>query len=596
MPLQRTWWSVAVWVGVGGSGVRAESIDVVPPTLLLTSLLGAISVLLLASFWALSPSTVVALQWEAQRWCDMALDMVRDAAQVPLSVGTLVLRPFGFQGRSRPQSRRRTRGPAPSWVHGAYQQYGQEPGPLPPDAASAALRMSRDSEAPYYLGLYNPNIYCFMNSVVQSLSSVAFFAHFLDALVRMAERYDVPTPVADALRELVVILDTPQKRRGALTPKQFVQVLGGVSQSHGMRTLMSAHQQQDAQELALLILHALDQELGAVQRERGLQLEAQSAGLRGATAPSTLAFGQLRASLGRDGDDVANPFRGTSAQRTSCARCGYTEAIRYFSQTDLSLSVPMGVRACTLEQCLAAWTQLEQVEWVCHRCSIMATLRREKAEVLRLKAAGRDTARASERVQRLAYVLQQGLHESEVSESTILDGIQLIREPSDQSTKQVMLARTPSVLMLHLNRSSFVYGSMGPTKNNARVIFPELLDVAPYTTGAMLSLNPTETLSRTHTSRCMYRLSAVVVHYGAHHAGHYVAFRRRPKDAWTRISDDRVEPCTLDDVLAQNPYLLFYESTVPHSIPAARAMPHARLVHSWGTSRTTSRESTPLHS
>lgn len=594
MRLQPTW---GAWAGVlvGSSGVLAANEVLVEPAVLLTSVLAA-GLVLLACVLLLGPSAWPSLQHEARLWSSMALDLASSAAAVPLSLGTVILHPFGYRARTQPGTRRRTRGPAPKWVRGAYERYGQEPGPLPTDAATAALRMQPSSESPHFLGLYNPGVYCFMNSVVQSLSSVAALAHFLDALTHMAERYDVPTPVTDTLRELLVILDTPQKRRGALAPKQLVQVLGGVSQAHGMRTLLSAHQQQDAQELALLILHALDQELGAVQRERGLRLEEQSAGLRGATAPSTLAFGHLRASLGHDGDDVANPFRGTSAQRTSCARCGYTEAIRYFALTDLSLVVPMGVRTCTLEQCLGAWTQLEQIEWICHRCSVAATLAREKAEVLRLEAAGRDASPAAERVQRLAYVLQQGLHESEVSECAILDGIRLIREPSEQSTKQVMLARAPRVLMLHLNRSAYVYGSLGATKNNARVVFPELLDVAPYTTGAVLSVRPTESLSKAREGRCMYRLSAVVVHYGMHHAGHYVAFRRRAGDNWTRISDDRVELCSLADVLSQNPYLLFYELCDAPSIPRPRALPHARLLHSWGTSRASSRESTPLRS
>ncbi|WFC99280.1 ubiquitinyl hydrolase 1 [Malassezia yamatoensis] len=527
----------------------------------------------------------------------MALDLGSNIMGLTYTIGTVILRPIRSKETVSSQPRRRRRGTAPRFFKEVYKQYGQDAGPLPMDAAVTTFDKKQDPDMPHYLGLYNPNVYCFMNSVVQSLASIKALAHFLDALTDMAERYDAHTPVTDVLREMFIVLNTPQKRRGALAPKQLVQVLSGVSQSQGMRSLISAHQQQDAQELALLIIQSLDQELGSVQHQRAVQLENQSRGLRGATAPSTLVLGHLRTSLGHDGDDVVNPFSGLSAQRTSCIICGYMEAIRYFSFSDLSLAVPMGVRACTLEQCLQTWSQLEQIEWVCHRCSIRATLSREQANLMRLKSINYDTTKVAEHIQRLNYVLNQGLHESEVSDSAILDGIPLVREPSDQSTKQVMLARAPRILMIHLNRSSYAYGSLGATKNHTRIAFPEVLDMTPYTTGSVLSTSPTEALSDKSVDSCVYRLSALVTHYGGHHSGHYVAFRRRANDQWTRISDDSVESCSIADVLVQNPYLLFYElKSKPSKIPLIQAVPHARLVHSWDTSRTTSRESTPLRS
>jgi ubiquitin carboxyl-terminal hydrolase 1 len=68
----------------------------------------------------------------------------------------------------------------------------------------------------------------------------------------------------------------------------------------------------------------------------------------------------------------------------------------------------------------------------------------------------------------------------------------------------------------------------------------------------------------------------MVVHYGSHHFGHYVAFRRRPEPPpdladevkiprsvsspeWYRISDETVDVSTLDEALRNNPFLLFYE-------------------------------------
>ena len=102
----------------------------------------------------------------------------------------------------------------------------------------------------------------------------------------------------------------------------------------------------------------------------------------------------------------------------------------------------------------------------------------------------------------------------------------------------------PPVLALHLNRSMH-YGHYA-AKNNCRVSFPEILDLTPYTTSGQLSTQPsapissppppipiqrsiTPTPSTYAVPRTLYRLSAVVCHYGQHSFGHYVCFRRKPR-------------------------------------------------------------------
>lgn len=41
--------------------------------------------------------------------------------------------------------------------------------------------------------------------------------------------------------------------------------------------------------------------------------------------------------------------------------------------------------------------------------------------------------------------------------------------------------------------------------------------------------------------RTVYRLRSVIVHYGLHHIGHYVAYRCSEDGEWFRISDEDVE-------------------------------------------------------
>src|SRR5258705_6089390 len=96
-------------------------------------------------------------------------------------------------------------------------------------------------------------------------------------------------------------------------------------------------------------------------------------------------------------------------------------------------------------------------------------------------------------------------------------------------------------------------------KNSIRVFFPEVLDLSPFTTSGSLSTVPTSSIStpssppamspfeektleqphrpttptqETYTvaaQRTIYRLAAVVCHYGQHSFGHYICYRRRPR-------------------------------------------------------------------
>ena len=463
--------------------------------------------------------------------------------------------------------------------------------PQPPADAHAAHKSTAaapDAATPHYPGLRNPGVLCFFNSVVQSLASIESLAAYLDQAAEMARRWDTPAPVTHALRALIIQLNTPLARRRALSPRALLDALGNVSQSSGLRTLVAAHQQRDAHELAVLLLGALDAELAAIQANRADAL--RTIGLETLIGPSAMRGGRPSTALG--GSDGAAPmFRGTIAQRTACAQCGYSEAVRLFSFDDLSLTVPLALE-CTLEACLAEWAQLEQIEWVCHRCSLTATQWRVRAEAAAAAAAPR---RRRERLlhmeRRVTDALVRGLHEDELEASGLLHDVPLERALSPLSSKQVLIARPPPVLVIHLSRSMY---SFGAAKNNARVRFPEWLDIAPYTTGALrMDARRSMSAPAATSAQTFFRLVAVVTHYGSHSAGHYVSFRRRADDVWNRISDENVEECSLAYTLAQNPFLLFYERidqapALHGASDAARvalgAQPHhasARIAHRW---------------
>ena len=165
-------------------------------------------------------------------------------------------------------------------------------------------------------------------------------------------------------------------------------------------------------------------------------------------------------------------------------------------------------------------------------------------------------------------------------------------------------AQPPPVLVLHLNRS--VHLGAYASKNSARVHFPEVLDLTPFTTSGMLSTTPSFPLSSHMPSptgaaaaaaslvarttkaqnpaspppRVLYRLAAVVCHYGQHSFGHYICFRRKPRGlgrvpppppldespvapgrGWLRTSDDAVREVGIEAVLQEGSgaFMLYYE-------------------------------------
>lgn len=468
----------------------------------------------------------------------------------------------------------------------------------------------------YYPGIVNiSGTYCFMDSTLQALASLSYLQPQIDRIHRRAEDLDVPTPVIDALRDILHTLNTPITSPRAIRPIEMIDALARHSQGK-QNALFSSREHQDAQELFQLISECIKSETAAVDKE-GLR----DRGLGGLTEEATKSR-QIGKSV----------FDGLTANRRSCMQCGYTEAVMHFAFDNWQLSVPRAA-ACMLEECLTDYTRLEVLDdCICRKCSMQATYYRLSEEADRLaKAVNADKdPSASKRkrareAKKYASRVKAALDEGRIEED--IRGVTLERVFSKASTKQAMVARPPPVLALHLNRSVH-YGHYA-SKNNCRVIFPEVLDLTPFTTSGQLSTIPSKPISTpppnlplhlarsttptpaTYTSpRTLYRLSAVVCHYGSHSFGHYICYRRKPrpkslgedrrwappklacplrcecekcqmfgpirddelpgKDAsspgrgWLRISDDSVRECGWETVIQESSgaFMLYYERVV----------------------------------
>ncbi|KAF8759597.1 Cysteine proteinase [Rhizoctonia solani] len=422
---------------------------------------------------------------------------------------------------------------------------------------------------------------------VQAFASLSSLQPQIEEIYKNAEDWDVSTPVLDALRKVLIAsihqrhvdLNTPHRRPSSFRPSEVIKALSG-SDSGKRSALFSSREHQDAQELFQLLSSVVRDEAGTVLQER-----LRERGLGGLATAGTLQTSDSDVS-------TRSVFDGLMAQRRSCVDCGYTEAVRHFAFDNVSLSVP----PCPGLHCSSACkTTLDS------KSSKIACRQRTNAANAAMPGekpkATTSRKKREKETRKLEELARKAIMDRKVEDE--IKGLKMEKVYSKHSTKQVMIARLPPVLALHLQRSAFFGRAI---KNPCRVTFPEYLDLAPFTTSGQLSTSPTMPISQpttpvvtpidgrpfifpnsgltngaTHLGpnsqlfppkspigggcTIMYRLAAVVCHYGAHSYGHYVTFRRVPGDRWIRASDADVAEVSLREVLSETvgTFMLYYE-------------------------------------
>ncbi|XP_013774560.2 ubiquitin carboxyl-terminal hydrolase 36-like isoform X2 [Limulus polyphemus] len=122
--------------------------------------------------------------------------------------------------------------------------------------------------------------------------------------------------------------------------------------------------------------------------------------------------------------------------------------------------------------------------------------------------------------------------------------------------KRFTVHRAPNVATFQFRR--FHYNQMLGGKITKHVIYPEKLNLRPY-------------MSDTKGVPVIYRLNAVLVHMGSScNSGHYFCYVRNSNGLWYIMDDARVQQVSLNQVLNQQAYVLFYIKTSreikkPHS-------------------------------
>ncbi|TIB65082.1 hypothetical protein E3P77_02872 [Wallemia ichthyophaga] len=424
-----------------------------------------------------------------------------------------------------------------------------------------------------YPGLRNSSgVHCFLNSTIQSLASLTSLESFLGELLNESDKVDIYLPLSEALWDVIQTLNTPS--RAVHTNTAIIDAFSLSDTNNNNTSLMSPSKralsliqsgQQDAQEMFQCISSLLAHEEGLIKAAK-----CKVRGLDTLTSSDNTTY------------TTSFPLAGLTASRLADLRCGYVEAIRNIAFDALSLNLPMQT-SCTVEQLLGEYTAIETIEDAsCRRCSLEATLARLRQDVKQLMPAdpnkGSTSRRkrikeASKQERRLSTLLSE---EGDLQEDARLKDIK-VDKSGGGSTKQILIARPPRILGLHINRSAYLGNGMA-VKNPCKILFGDTLDITAYTTTGALETAPRKPISSpskemierlTSTgiipSRVLYTLKSIVVHYGSHHSGHYVTYRKSRSDdddEWLRTSDSSVQIVSLADVLQQNPFMIFYERAV----------------------------------
>ncbi|XP_027569317.2 ubiquitin carboxyl-terminal hydrolase 42-like isoform X1 [Pipra filicauda] len=115
-------------------------------------------------------------------------------------------------------------------------------------------------------------------------------------------------------------------------------------------------------------------------------------------------------------------------------------------------------------------------------------------------------------------------------------------EKNVAATKRFTVHCAPKVLTVCLKRfDCFTAGKISKV-----VEYPEYLDLRPY-------------MSQADGEPLLYSLYAVLVHSGVScHGGHYFCYTKASNGLWYRMDDESVQLRSIDTVLRQQAYLLFY--------------------------------------
>uniref|UniRef100_A0A669CT89 Ubiquitin carboxyl-terminal hydrolase n=1 Tax=Oreochromis niloticus TaxID=8128 RepID=A0A669CT89_ORENI len=405
-------------------------------------------------------------------------------------------------------------------------------------------------------GLLNLGNTCFLNSLLQGLAACPSFIRWLEKFAALPSIQSCKdNQLSTTLLQLLKALSSDEPGEDdVLDAGCLLDVL------RLYRWHISSFEEQDAHELFHVLTSSLEEE-----RDR----QPKVTNLFDMHSLEVIHFSRYISSPLHPIPSpwkFQHPFHGRLTSNMFCKRCELQSPVRYDSFDSLSLSIPLPQwgRPISLDQCLQHFISSETIKEVeCENCT-------------------------------------------KLQQATTING-QVVESQRTTFVKQLKLGKLPQCLCIHLQR--LTWSSEGtPIKRQEHVQFAEYLSMdhykhntstkriyfihafivfrvsdsehhnnnKPFSNGTCSSVllhtpgvNPQLSLTYDYSStEYLFQLTAVLVHHGDMHSGHFVTYRRSPSSSrssspfscqWLWVSDDSVRKANLHEVLSSNAYMLFYE-------------------------------------
>ncbi|KAK1892485.1 Ubiquitin carboxyl-terminal hydrolase 30 [Dissostichus eleginoides] len=427
-------------------------------------------------------------------------------------------------------------------------------------------------------GLLNLGNTCFLNSLLQGLAACPSFIQWLETVIGLPPTQSCKdNELSTTLLQLLNGLSRDEPGEEDVLDAGCVLDVLRLYRWH-----ISSFEEQDAHELFHVLTSSLDEERDRQPKIVPLFDMQSLESIPDQDEKTTTCRSRAPLHPIPSPWKSQNPFHGCLTSNMSCKRCEQQSPVRYDSFESLSLSIPLPQwgRPVSLDQCLQHFISSETIKEVeCENCTKLQQGTSVNGEVL---GSQRTTFVKQLKLGKLPQCLC--IHLQRLTWSN--EGSPIKRPEHVQFTEYLSMGRYKH--NAHTHRSQRIKCALNPKKAESSDASTEKLSAngtgaehpdnnnKPFSNGTFSSvflqspgLNPQHGFTNDFSStEYLFQLTAVLVHHGDMHSGHFVTYRRSPCSArpsspfssqWLWVSDDSVRKATLQEVLSSNAYMLFYE-------------------------------------